>query len=66
MGVNKVIIEEGENGYLCETNEEWVNGLKKLVTDAALRKQMGLAGRKKIEAEYSVQSQTEKFLSLFS
>lgn len=66
VGVNKVIIEEGKNGYLCETNDEWVNGLKKLVTDAALRKQMGLAGRKKIEAEYSVQSQTEKYLSLFS
>lgn len=66
VGVNKVIIEEGINGYLCESNEEWVNGLKKLVTDATLRKQMGMAGRKKIEAEYSVLSQTDKYLSLFS
>jgi glycosyltransferase involved in cell wall biosynthesis len=66
VGVNKVIIEEGVNGYLCDSNEAWVNGLKKLITDAALRKQMGLAGRKKIVAEYSVASQKEKFLSLFS
>jgi glycosyltransferase involved in cell wall biosynthesis len=66
VGVNKKIIEYGVNGFLCATDVEWETALKKLLDDVELRKQMGLAGRKKIEIQYSIQSQKEKFLGLFS
>ncbi|HVF80947.1 MAG TPA: glycosyltransferase [Flavisolibacter sp.] len=66
VGVNSKIIQDGLSGFLCNTEEEWVQVLKNLLTDACLRKQMGNEGRKKIVEEYSVQSQKEKFVHLFA
>ena len=66
VGVNKTIIEEGINGYLCNNDDEWQTALKKLCTDAALRKKMGSAGYSKMLKEYSIKSQKEKFLQLFT
>ncbi len=66
VGVNKKIIEEGINGYLCDTDEEWYVALEKLLLDAGLRKKMGVAGRKKIIQEYSLQSNAANFVQLFT
>jgi len=66
VGVNKEIIENGVNGFLCNNKEEWETALGQLMEDSFLRKQMGFAGRKKIEEHYSVQAQAQIFLQLFS
>lgn len=66
VGVNKKIIENGINGFLCNTSEEWYNAIEKLLCDAALRKKMGKAGRQKIVTEYSLQSNTGNFLRMFT
>jgi glycosyltransferase involved in cell wall biosynthesis len=65
VGVNVRIIEEGVNGYLCQSRQEWRNALEKLLSNAQLRQSMGVAGRKKIEANYCVTSNGSNFLSLF-
>lgn len=65
VGVNKEIIEEGVNGFLCATMAEWEDTLVRLLRDASLRERMGKAGRKKVEEQYSVLSQRERFLGLF-
>jgi glycosyltransferase involved in cell wall biosynthesis len=66
VGVNKIIIEEGITGFLCNDTQAWINDLKKLISDVALRQKMGAAGREKIVQQYSIASQTGKYLSLFS
>lgn len=66
VGVNKTIVENGKTGYLCNSDEEWKVALVGLITDANLRKQMGLTGRTKIEREYSTSSMATTFLNLFS
>jgi glycosyltransferase involved in cell wall biosynthesis len=66
VGINKIIIDQGVNGFLCQTDDEWRSSLKALLADGSLRKQMGKAGRKKVEDQYSIQSLEEKFLQLFS
>jgi glycosyltransferase involved in cell wall biosynthesis len=66
VGVNEQIVDEGKNGFLCRTKQEWVDCLQKLIMNNELRKQMGIAGRKKIEQFYSVESNKNNFLSLFS
>ena len=65
VGVNKVIIEEAVNGFLCTSKEQWYFSLEKLLVNAELRQRMGAAGRERIEKKYSVQSNTINFLSLF-
>ncbi len=66
IGVNKNIIDEGINGYLCNSKEEWLKALTDLIEDAALRSQMGKDGREKVITNYSIQSQTASFLNLFN
>lgn len=66
VGVNKEIIEEGVNGFLCTTDGEWYDALKLLIQNATLRKEMGSSGRKRIVEHYSIQAQADTFLDLFS
>lgn len=66
VGVNSEIIEEGINGFLCCTEEEWYVAIEKLLLNTELRKAMGKQGRHKITKKYSLQSNAENFLSLFS
>ena len=66
VGINKTIIEDGKNGFLCESESEWYEALKQLMTDASLRADLGLVGRQKMKAQYSIQANTGVFLSLFS
>ena len=66
VGVNKKIIEDGVNGYLCNTEEDWYTAIEKMILDKVLRKEMGGAGRKKIIKEYSLLSNKDNFISIFN
>lgn len=55
VGVNGEIVLGGKNGFLADAGSEWVETLGKLLSDAALRQQMGRAGRQRVEAEYCIQ-----------
>jgi len=66
VGVNTQIIRHNENGFLCSKAYEWENCISILIENKTLRDSMGIAGRKKVVAHYSVSSNTSNFLSLFS
>jgi glycosyltransferase involved in cell wall biosynthesis len=66
VGVNSVIVDDGINGFICTNNNEWQSTLEKLLTQPALRQQLGVEARKKIESAYSVAITTNDFVSLFS
>ncbi len=66
VGVNTNIVDHEINGFLCQTPEQWYNALKQLLSDAELRIKMGKAARQKIISHYSVLSNRQNFLSLFS
>jgi len=46
VGVNKEIIDDGNNGFLSESNEQWVEAFEKLYKNADMRAKMGADGRK--------------------
>lgn len=52
VGVNPEIVQHGENGFLANTADEWVTGLGELLQSPSLRRQMGAAGRLRVEQEY--------------
>ena len=69
--VNSIIIrglnvDNGLNGFLCNTEEEWENALRSLIESPELRTEMGVAGRETVVNRYSVSSNTSNFLSLFT
>ena len=65
VGVNSKIVDNGENGFICDTAENWKHSLEKVMNDQNLLETMGKNTRQKIEAAYSVQSNERNFLGLF-
>jgi glycosyltransferase involved in cell wall biosynthesis len=65
VGVNKQIITDGVNGFLCSTNEEWKTKLELLIESKDLRNSIGQAGKGQVVKHYSVVSNEENFLKLF-
>jgi len=53
VGVNVEIIQDGVNGFLAATEDEWIEKLSALIQDPDLRRQIGAAGRLTVEERYS-------------
>jgi glycosyltransferase involved in cell wall biosynthesis len=60
VGVNVEIVQHNENGFLAKNMDEWEGSLVNLIQDRALREAMGCAGRRKVQASYSLQAQAPK------
>jgi len=54
VGVQPEMVRNRETGFLATTTDEWVAAVRELATDVALRRQLGLAGRRQVEDRYSV------------
>lgn len=65
VGVNNSIVENSKNGYLCDTEKEWLNALLDLIDHPETRSEFGLAARRKVENNYSVIANQQNFLNLF-
>jgi glycosyltransferase involved in cell wall biosynthesis len=64
VGVNREIVEQGVNGFLAVTAEEWEGALRALLADPDLRLRMGQAGRRKVEERYSLQVTGPRLVAL--
>lgn len=65
VGVNMQIVDDGINGFICSTDEEWETAFRKLLVNRELLQRMGAETRSKIEQNYSVKSNAENVASLF-
>lgn len=52
VGANREIVQNGENGFLATSTDDWVLALQELQKSADLRKEMGAKGRERVEARY--------------
>jgi glycosyltransferase involved in cell wall biosynthesis len=66
VGVNKDIIVQGENGFLADTTNEWVEKISLLIEDATLREKLGKAGRKTVLEKYSIEANKDKYVEFLS
>ena len=66
VGVNAEIIQDGENGFLANSEQEWITKLELLILSEELRKKLGKAGRQKIVERYSIDANKHKYLTLLS
>lgn len=55
VGVNAKIISQGENGFLCRTDDEWEDALRRLTGEPELRHELGRRGRELIRQHWSLQ-----------
>lgn len=60
IGVNTEIIEDGVNGFLAGSEDQWVEKLTLLLHSPELRTKVGMAGRTTVEAGFSARVQAPK------
>ena len=65
VGVNCEIIQDGENGFLAATPEEWVDKLELLIRSVETRRKLGSAGRATVETDYSARVQAPRVQRIF-
>ena len=66
VGVNSEVIEDGVNGFLATSTEDWVDKLSQLIEDQTLRESMGKKGRETILKRYSVLSERDHYVRFFN
>lgn len=64
IGTNFRIIENDVNGFLVSNDEEWIQCLKRLIQDEALRKRIGLKGAEVVENRFSINANRDTYLSI--
>ena len=64
IGANFRIIENGVSGFLVNSEKEWIRALSNLIENAELRKQMGMAARKRVTELYSIKANTKKYMDV--
>jgi glycosyltransferase involved in cell wall biosynthesis len=65
VGVNSEIIQDGINGFLAVTEDEWVDKLTTLLHSSEIRRRLGVAGRQTVETKYSARTQAPRVLEIF-
>ena len=66
VGVNRTIVQDGVNGFLADSEDEWFNKLSALVADYELRRRIGQAGRQSVEAHFSVDRAVPQLLRILA
>jgi glycosyltransferase involved in cell wall biosynthesis len=66
VGFNRQIIQEGVNGFLASTTEEWFLKLSLCIRDSKLREQIGMNGRKTVESEYALSASAVRFQGILN
>jgi len=65
FGVNTQIVDHQNNGWICESREDWYRYLSEMLTSPGNSVEIGKNARETIVKRYSVASNKENFLSLF-
>jgi glycosyltransferase involved in cell wall biosynthesis len=64
VGVHRVMVQPGQTGFLAQTSDDWLAALTCLASDREHGRQLGAAGRRLLEAEYSVAVGAARWLEL--
>lgn len=54
VGVQAEFVRDGETGFRATNTEDWVNAVRRLAADAGLRRRLGDAGRRLVEANFNI------------
>jgi glycosyltransferase involved in cell wall biosynthesis len=63
VGVNRDIIQDGVNGFLASTSDEWIEKIGRLLSDPDLRARFAVRGRRTIEERYSLAVNAPKLVA---
>jgi glycosyltransferase involved in cell wall biosynthesis len=65
VGANRSIVVHGQTGFLARNMDDWITALSGLASDPEWTRALGLAGRRRAETEYSLQSTSGRLVETF-
>ncbi len=65
IGMNNDLIEDGINGFLASSEEQWIDKLSLLIENPELRHKIGSTGRQTIEQKFSCQALSTAYINIF-
>ncbi|RYE58681.1 MAG: glycosyltransferase family 1 protein [Sphingobacteriales bacterium] len=66
IGAIHRIVQDGQNGYLVNTKEEWKSRIISLFKNEQLRRDIGFKAVNTVEAAYSIQSNRQTYLNIIN
>jgi glycosyltransferase involved in cell wall biosynthesis len=66
VGTTPILIRNGENGLLVRSDDEWVDALKRLMRDPALRRKIGEKARQDAVARYSLDAIADEYAEILN
>ena len=66
VGMNREVVDDGRNGCLASTPDEWFNCLNRLLSDSDLRQQFAAAGRSTVVDRYSLEVISSRLIGLLN
>jgi glycosyltransferase involved in cell wall biosynthesis len=66
VGIQTDMVRHGETGYLADTPAQWSEAIGRLAREPALRRQMGEAGRRRVETDFSVAAGAARWNALLT
>lgn len=64
VGANNLLIQDGVNGFLVDTDQQWVEKIEKLINIPDLRRRIGEAGRRTAEEKYSLKTSAPRIYEI--
>jgi glycosyltransferase involved in cell wall biosynthesis len=64
VGASREIIRHGTNGFLASNKDEWLTSLEALIDNQDLRRELGAAGRRTVENQFSMKQCASMFASV--
>ncbi len=64
FGRNRELVQDGVNGFLAGSAQEWEEKLERLLVDPALRQRIAVEGRRTVETGYSTQANAPKLIAV--
>lgn len=61
VGVNRDIVDDGRNGLLASSMEEWERAFERLARSRQLRRELAAAGRRTVESRFAAESGAARF-----
>lgn len=65
VGQNTTIVEHGVDGFLSKSDDQWEESLSHLSENPRLAREMGMAGRRKVERGFSLDSSVPELIKAF-
>jgi len=66
VGVNSEIVKDGIDGFIADSNAEWVDKISRLIESPQLRKQMGEKARQTVIERYSVIAHRDTYVEILN